>query len=140
MFLFSKKHSIGSKTFNLILKKLHWFAQVPASFYFMPLMANRLDPDDTSNDACSIAPPWLRVQPAHGVVDVDGVVTLTLTASVATSQVQDPMTSERLMQPKAQMEEILILRIEDGSDHFLPVQGTYVPSFFGLTLTTLSGA
>ncbi len=40
---------------------------------------------------------------------------------------------------RCKLEAILVLRIQDGNDIFLAAGGAYAPSFFGLSLTTLSG-
>ena len=37
------------------------------------------------------------------------------------------------------IDAVLVLRIENGNDAFFGLRGTYAPSFFGLSLTTLAG-
>jgi hypothetical protein len=39
---------------------------------------------------------------------------------------------------RCSLSHALILRIHGGADHFLVVDGTFVPSFFGLTVGTLA--
>ena len=36
------------------------------------------------------------------------------------------------------LDAILVLRIQDGNDIFLSISGSYVPSFYGLSLSVLS--
>ena len=36
------------------------------------------------------------------------------------------------------LDAILVLRVQDGNDIFCSVGGTYLPSFFGLSLATLA--
>ncbi|KAH6670862.1 type II inositol-1,4,5-trisphosphate 5-phosphatase [Plectosphaerella plurivora] len=51
--------------------------------------------------------------------------------------VKDTVLLRNLNAGKAKLEDILVLRVEDGRDHFIPVRATWLPSCFGRSIEEL---
>lgn len=119
--------------------------QVPASFSFVPLAgrrapAPRAHAGSTTHHHQPCTPAWLAVSPARGVLAPGEAMSLHLTASVAAGELDDCLAAEDLAASACTLDVILTLRIDGGADHFVVVSGSFLPSFFGLTMTTLSSA
>lgn len=110
---------------------------VPASFSFM----DRPAMDDSTSDIQSQS--WLQtsfVQSEDGDKTVGPIVTLqpgeTVTA-VLDGQVSSIPFLRALNEGHAALEEVLVLRVENGRDHFITVRGQWLPSCFGRSIDEL---
>lgn len=54
-----------------------------------------------------------------------------------TAQITSPSLVRTLNDGSTSLEEVLVLRVEDGRDHFIPVRGTWLPSSFGRSVDEL---
>ncbi|KIW47601.1 uncharacterized protein PV06_00284 [Exophiala oligosperma] len=108
--------------------------QITASFSFVER------PAGPENEA-SIAPPWLEVradpeimqQPVKGRHDPRGPMSL-LPGETTTVELIVDITEGELVKAlnwgEEELDDILVLRIENGRDHFVPVKGTWLPSAY----------
>ncbi|KAL8691626.1 MAG: hypothetical protein Q9224_004132 [Gallowayella concinna] len=97
----------------------------------------------SADQAAGAAPPWLHIQ-----FDRAGIKEYTPSEShdVYTLQPGDALNVEltihvkdvalvRLLNEKnATLEDVLVLRIHNGRDHFLPIHATWLPSSFGRSI------
>jgi phosphatidylinositol-bisphosphatase len=81
-------------------------------------------------DTTEPTPPWLRVVPSRGIVGPGDVTTIKLLAHV-------DERSAASVNGGAGVDDILILRIENGRDYFLLVSGSFVRTFFCMPLGQL---
>lgn len=117
--------------------------QAPSSFALKPLEGHRPStphPHAGSTPHQPCTPAWLSVVPSRGVLAPGDSMPLRLTASVAAGELRDAFVAEDLASAACTLDAILTLHIDGGMDHFLVVNGTFRPSFFGLSMTTLAGA
>lgn len=56
---------------------------------------------------------------------------------VINAQVSDIYQVRSLNDGSARLEDVLVLRVENGRDHFIPVRGTWLPSCFGRSIEEL---
>ncbi|KAL2754916.1 hypothetical protein ACRALDRAFT_1064677 [Sodiomyces alcalophilus JCM 7366] len=116
--------------------------QVPAKFGFVET------PSVVDSDSSSL-PQWLNASFRRRGSDGDGTqepadledeVTLepgeTLTA-VLEVMVDDLSHVRALNDGRAKLEDILVLRVRDGRDHFIPVRATWLPTCFGRSIEEL---
>eukprot|EP00730_Choanoeca_flexa_P004775 TRINITY_DN11798_c0_g2_i2.p1 TRINITY_DN11798_c0_g2~~TRINITY_DN11798_c0_g2_i2.p1 ORF type:complete len:902 (+),score=169.49 TRINITY_DN11798_c0_g2_i2:96-2801(+) len=87
-------------------------SQVPARFTFS---AEHL-PDETF-------PDWLSMEPAEGVVGPDSQLSIKMKVDVG---VQD---AHLLNNGQDALSVILVLRVDNGKDHFITVNGSMMPTF-----------
>lgn len=112
--------------------------QVPATFAFISKPSGPGQPDQ-------VAPSWLR--PAFDSYDDDGAVkrleaevtlepgdTIMVTLEI---YVEDFAQVRALNMGELHLDEVLILRVTDGRDYFIPVRGTWLQSCFGRTIDEL---
>ncbi|OTB00445.1 hypothetical protein M426DRAFT_324310 [Hypoxylon sp. CI-4A] len=57
--------------------------------------------------------------------------------AVIEAHIQDLAHVQALNDESAQLEDVLILRVTDGKDHFIPIRATWLPSCFGRSLEEL---
>ncbi|KAI0884208.1 DNase I-like protein [Annulohypoxylon maeteangense] len=57
--------------------------------------------------------------------------------AVIEAHVQDIAHVQSLNADTAQLDDVLILRVTDGRDHFIPIKATWIPSCFGRSLEEL---
>lgn len=57
--------------------------------------------------------------------------------AVITIEVRDLKQLQSLNEKPAQLEDVLLLRVVDGKDHFIPIRATWQPSCFGRSLEEL---
>ncbi|TVY27767.1 Type I inositol polyphosphate 5-phosphatase [Lachnellula hyalina] len=116
-------------------------SQVPATFAFV-------DRPSVQGEGDWIAPPWLSVQFVGSETDEDERVAQALKREVtlepgdavnATLEVfVDDITQVRgLNEGTAQLEDILVLRVTEGRDHFIPVRANWKQSCFGRSIDEL---
>lgn len=117
--------------------------RVPASITFV----ERPSIEDTGNDEPSI-PQWLstslvgnELNSANGEAhDLGRVVTLepgeTVNARIHVL-VDKPFQARLLNQGRERLEEVLVLRVADGRDHFLPVRAVWLPTCIGRSIDEL---
>ncbi|EHY56901.1 hypothetical protein ABEF92_000818 [Exophiala dermatitidis] len=117
--------------------------QITASFAFVDR------PTESANDA-GVAPRWLKVR-LDPSLDHDGTEGQQTTASARSISLSPGETTSvelsinitdgelvyELNEGTLQLDDILVLRIEGGRDHFLPVRGTWMQSSFFRTLDEL---
>ncbi|ROT43670.1 DNase I-like protein [Sodiomyces alkalinus F11] len=117
--------------------------QVPAKFAFVET------PSIVDHDSSS-APQWLNAsfrrresdadETQEDAVDLGDEVKLepgeTLSA-VLEVMVDDLWHVRALNDGRAKLEDILVLRVRDGRDHFIPVQATWLPTCFGRSIEEL---
>lgn len=100
---------------------------------------------DATTRGLDFAPPWMHIHPTSGLLTPGSTSEITFKVGVAGSAafgLADPTTAEQLVnQPgddSCSMSRTFILRVHGGADHFLVLDGIFVPSFFGLTVATLA--
>ncbi|TVY42118.1 Type I inositol polyphosphate 5-phosphatase, partial [Lachnellula occidentalis] len=116
-------------------------SQVPATFAFV-------DRPSVQGEGDWIAPPWLSVQFVGSQTDEDERVAQALKREVtlepgeavsATLEVfvDDITQVKALNEGIAQLEDILVLRVTEGRDHFIPVRASWKQSCFGRSIDEL---
>ncbi|KAI6776361.1 hypothetical protein HG530_000306 [Fusarium avenaceum] len=98
----------------------------------------------TTEDGDDAVPEWLKTTfiSADAESDASLGATVTLdpgdTASVLLElQVSAIPHIRALNEARSRIEDVLVLRIEDGRDHFIPVRGTWQPSCLGRSIAEL---
>ncbi|KAM0327570.1 hypothetical protein ACHAQA_005861 [Verticillium albo-atrum] len=114
--------------------------RVPAKFAFV---------EKPSEDTGTANPPnWLKTsfsrsgadEEGHEADNLDNDVTLEPgeTLGAVLEVLIDDVTHVRALNgDRAKLEDILVLRVEDGRDHFIPVRATWLPSCFGRSIEEL---
>ncbi|KAI9700315.1 MAG: hypothetical protein M1836_002330 [Candelina mexicana] len=98
--------------------------RVPATFSFV----------DRGNGVC---PPWLSIH-VHGregrkyTVEPGDAVNITLEL-----RIKDTEQLRSLNEGRSKIEDVLVLRVMNGRDHFLPIRANWVPSSFGRSIDKL---
>lgn len=120
--------------------------QVPAQFGFVET------PSLVDSDSSSDSPQWLNAsfKRRHSDGADDGTqeepaelgdeVTLEPgeTLSAALEVLVDDLSHARALNDgRAKLEDILVLRVRDGRDHFIPVRATWLPTCFGRSIEEL---
>ncbi|WYZ46722.1 hypothetical protein EsH8_IX_000947 [Colletotrichum jinshuiense] len=116
--------------------------RVPAKFTFVEKPTIEDDSDAPS------PPAWLSTSFKRTDVEIDGEeppdlgneVTLEpgeTVSSVLEIYVSDISHARALNDGRASLEDILVLRVEDGRDHFIPVSATWLPTCFGRSIDEL---
>ncbi|TVY19438.1 Type I inositol polyphosphate 5-phosphatase 8 [Lachnellula arida] len=116
-------------------------SQVPATFAFV-------DRPSVQGEGDWIAPPWLSVQFVGSETDEDERVAQALKREVtlepgdavnATLEVfvDDIIQVRELNEGTTQLEDILVLRVTEGRDHFIPVRASWKQSCFGRSIDEL---
>ena len=96
-------------------------SSVAAHFRFVPKLEEE-----------TICKPWLSIKPRFGMLLPNEAAEITFTALV------DLQTAQALNVGQDLLDDILILRLENGQDFFLSVNGTYARSAFGMALEELT--
>lgn len=116
---------------------------VPATINFVDSPSTESMPDSSSS-----LPPWLGVsmtgaEPNDASVEASDLgrkVTLepgeTVNA-VISAIVDKPSQSRMLNSGQARLEDVLVLRVEEGRDHFLPIRATWLPTCIGRSIGEL---
>lgn len=94
-------------------------APVHASEFLSTCFAGR---DDNTDELLG---PSVTLEPGETVF---GIITAHVTSTSLLRSLNDGT---------ATIEDVLVLRVEDGRDHFIPVRGTWLPSSFGRSLDEL---
>ena len=94
---------------------------VAAHFRFVPKLEEE-----------AICKPWLGIAPRFGMLLPNEKAEIAFTVQV------DLRTAQALNRGEALLDDILILRLENGQDFFLSVQGQYARSCFGMSLEELN--
>ncbi|KAI1642891.1 DNase I-like protein [Daldinia loculata] len=113
--------------------------RVPANFSFV----EKPDTVDASE-----YPNWLEFKFVRSEVSRNGQVEdalgdeITLEPgetvnAVIQAYIYDLVHIQALNEETAQLEDVLILRVIDGRDHFIPIRATWIPSCFGRSLEEL---
>ncbi|KAI0003559.1 Endonuclease/exonuclease/phosphatase, partial [Xylariaceae sp. FL0662B] len=114
--------------------------RVAASFSFVEKPSI---PDDQTK-----GPDWLEVKFVRSIVDNEGdsqgplgdEIALepgeTVNATIQVN-VHDLAHVRALNEEAAQLEDVLVLRVTNGRDHFIPIRATWVPTCFGRSLEEL---
>lgn len=116
-------------------------SQVPATFAFV-------DRPSVSGEGDRIAPPWLSVCFVGSESDEDERVAQNLKREVtlepgdavnATLEVfiDDFSLVRSLNEMKTSLDDILVLRVTDGRDHFIPIRGNWLQSCFARSIDEL---
>jgi len=95
-----------------------------------------------------IAPPWLSVYFVGSASDEDERAKKDLKREVTLEPgdavnvtlevfIDDISLVKELNQGKAQLDDVLVLRVTDGRDHFLPIRGTWQQSCLGRSIDEL---
>ncbi|KND89352.1 Inositol polyphosphate 5-phosphatase OCRL-1 [Tolypocladium ophioglossoides CBS 100239] len=98
----------------------------------------------TTEDGDPAVPPWLTtsfIRPDGDATEPLGrTVTLepgeTVLAHIE-AQVAAMFHLRALNDGQAKIEDVLVLRVEDGRDHFIPLRGTWLPTCFGRSIDEL---
>ncbi|KAK3370452.1 Endonuclease/exonuclease/phosphatase [Podospora didyma] len=115
--------------------------RVPATFSFVE------KPTTEESDGTTL-PPWLKASFVHpepnandsGQVDLGKEVTLEPgeTVQALLEALVDEIPYARLLNDgQTSLEEVLVLRITDGRDHFIPVHATWAPTCIGRSIDEL---
>ncbi|KAH0559468.1 hypothetical protein GP486_004014, partial [Trichoglossum hirsutum] len=115
--------------------------RVPASFSF----ASRPAPDGGPDEICR---PWLsyRLDPTSKSNDENSEQGLLHEVSLEPGDavnislellVDDISLVRALNDGRERLEDVLVLRVQDGRDHFLPVRGSWMPTCFGRSIEQL---
>jgi inositol polyphosphate 5-phosphatase INPP5B/F len=109
---------------------------VPATFSFVT--------KPTTEDGDDAIPKWLRTtflsadeesqEPLGETVTLDPGETALVLLELQVSAISH---IRALNEARAKIEEVLVLRIEDGRDHFIPVRGIWQPSCVGRSIAEL---
>ncbi|XP_051573983.1 type II inositol 1,4,5-trisphosphate 5-phosphatase isoform X2 [Myxocyprinus asiaticus] len=99
---------------------VHNDGQVPCQFEFIPKL-----------DEPAYCKPWLTANPAKGFLAQGASVDIDLEVFVNSSM------APGLNSGQQQLEDILVLHLERGKDYFISITGSYLPSCFGSSLSTL---
>jgi hypothetical protein len=103
-------------------------------------------PDNEDGDTHS--PRWLEAKFVHSLNEYSDLKNDTLGSKISLEpgetvnaiidiEVCDLQQLRALNEEPAQLEDVLVLRIMDGRDHFIPIRATWQPSCFGRTLEEL---
>lgn len=115
-------------------------SQVPATFAFVDR------PSATEGE--KIAPTWLTVRFVGSETDEAERAIKNLKRDIILEPgeavnvtlevfVQDLSLCRALNEETAQLDDVLVLRVTDGRDHFLPIHGTWLQSCFGRSIDQL---
>ncbi|EJK59912.1 hypothetical protein THAOC_19817 [Thalassiosira oceanica] len=88
----------------------------------------RLVPKGDDTDLCK---PWLAVSPTYGMLIPGERMEIELTITI------DNVTANKLNTSREVLDDVLILRLENGRDYYLSVSGTYARSCFGMSVEEL---
>ncbi|TAQ85906.1 hypothetical protein B7494_g5774 [Chlorociboria aeruginascens] len=116
-------------------------SQVPATCGFV-------ERPSVSGDSDRIAPPWLNVyfvgsklnEDSRAQQDLKECITLEPGDAVnATLEIfiDDISLVKALNNAAIQLNDVLVLRVIDGRDHFVPIHGAWLPSCFGRSIEEL---
>jgi hypothetical protein len=112
---------------------------VSATFCF------RYRPDAEVDRSDRVSPPWLNVRvdrsPDHASGSNAQEYTLSPGESVQVQlvlRVQEIEFVRRLNRMEANIDDIIVLRVNNGRDHFISIRGTWLPTCFGLSLSELT--
>ncbi|KAI1076627.1 DNase I-like protein [Whalleya microplaca] len=94
------------------------------------------------------SPKWLEVKFVPSLIDNEGgsedplgtEITLEpgeTVSAVIQVDVHDLAHVRALNDETAQLEDVLVLRVTDGRDHFIPIRATWIPTCFGRSLEEL---
>lgn len=95
--------------------------KVVAPFRFIPKM-----------DEPQVCPNWLQVYPLQGVIGPGEKVVLHFEIMI------DSTISAPFNEGKQEIRDILVLRLENGKDFFIDINGKYIPTCFGMKLEQLA--
>lgn len=107
--------------------------RVPASFSFV-------DRPVGTAEKSAISPPWLevQVQPEMDSASNEYLLQPGETAEIKlTIKISDFELVSQLNASNQRIDDVLVLRIQDGRDHFIPIHGKWIPSCFCRTLDEL---
>jgi len=82
-------------------------------------------------DEVELCKPWLTVTPTYGMLIPGEQTEIELTITI------DNSTARLLNASREELEDILILRLENGRDYYISVTGTYARSCFGMSVDEL---
>ena len=74
---------------------------------------------------------WISISPTFGMLIPGESMTINFSINL------DNKTAQQLNQGRESLDDIIILRLENGRDHYLTVSGTYARSCFGMSLRDL---
>ncbi|KAL8706373.1 MAG: hypothetical protein Q9201_000581 [Fulgogasparrea decipioides] len=133
---FGSVHFASTKTRNITIANT---GPVPASLEFTDRIVS-------SGQAAGAAPPWLRIQfdwvkdrspnnaESHDVYTLEPGDAANVELTVYISDID---LVRALNEGHASLEDVLILRVHNGRDYFLPVHATWSPSSFGRSIGNL---
>jgi inositol polyphosphate 5-phosphatase INPP5B/F len=109
-------------------------SRVPASFSFV-------DRPVGEEAKAGISPPWLIVQVQAETDPASKEYSLPPGEAAdirLTIEISDFDLASQLNAGNAKIDDVLVLRVHDGRDHFIPIHGKWVPSCFCRTLDELT--
>ncbi|KAK8030074.1 type II inositol-1-4-5-trisphosphate 5-phosphatase [Apiospora rasikravindrae] len=116
--------------------------RVSASFCFVAKLG--ISGEATGESHGASPPEWLHIdiQPSSMVKMVNGEKTVTLEPGETVSAVIDLSVTDlshlhQLNGGIASLEDVLVLRVENGKDHFIPIHANWLPSTFGRSIDEL---
>ncbi|ORZ22421.1 Endonuclease/exonuclease/phosphatase [Absidia repens] len=95
--------------------------QVVAPFRFIPKM-----------DESQVFPAWLQVTPEQGILGPGEKTVIQFEVMI------DASISAPFNERKQEINDILVLRLENGKDFFIVISGKYIPTCFGVPLDSLA--
>ncbi|CAD6197851.1 unnamed protein product [Caenorhabditis auriculariae] len=81
----------------------------------------------------SISAEWLQVTPPHYVIPKGQSTQISLTVSIDSKEARKLHEKAK----SSQLQDILVLHLEHGRDHFIPVTAKYSPKCFGVSIDQL---
>ncbi|CAB9525107.1 II inositol 1,4,5-trisphosphate 5-phosphatase [Seminavis robusta] len=83
-------------------------------------------------DENTLCKPWIKVEPPYGlIIPGDQPATINVTITV------DRHTAQLLNQGREVLDDILILRLENGRDYYITIKAAYARSCFGMSVDEL---
>lgn len=83
-------------------------------------------------DESTLCKPWIKVEPPYGLIipgEKPAQINVTITV--------DKSTAQLLNQGREVLDDILILRLENGRDYYITVKAAYARSCFGMSVDEL---
>ncbi|KAL8725097.1 MAG: hypothetical protein Q9166_007572 [cf. Caloplaca sp. 2 TL-2023] len=91
----------------------------------------------SADQASGPAPPWLRIHFGSGKHDDCNIEPGDAAGVSLTLVVHDTSLVRQVNEGHTKLEDVLVLRVHNGRDYFLPVHGTWLPSSFGRSIGNL---
>mmetsp|Transcript_6080 Transcript_6080/g.9507 ORF Transcript_6080/g.9507 Transcript_6080/m.9507 type:complete len:834 (+) Transcript_6080:210-2711(+) len=106
-----------SRQETVVLKNV---GMVPATWRLVPKLED-----------LTICKPWVHIYPDYGLITPGDTLELTITVTVTAT------TARKISSGTDTLDDILIIRLENGQDHFISISTELNPTCFGVSLAKL---